>query len=218
MPRKAVKPKKESPFAEVFRANEPHILGALAQFVPAATVARQYGATVYHMQRYFRSTPALEKKYLAALAAEPTTDQFLASKLDAILDLIIEGMTQKQIAYKLSVSTTTLSKFLNRTENKPLMLDAYQQAAQQLLDIATDEITKASSREEIMRAKVLTSHLQFCASRYDRGRFGEHLQVDMDSNVAITWQEEKTYVPVHEITGQVIAQRQIASGKENSEK
>lgn len=105
----------------------------------------------------------------------------LDGKIDEILDMIYEGLSTRQVAQSLSVSTRTLNAYVMLPENIELYKKALQDSGDSYADKAEEVLLNADPiTVEISRARELAQHYRWMASKRSPKKYGDKLDVTTD--------------------------------------
>lgn len=118
----------------------------------------------------------------------------LEGKLDEILDMFRDGSTYRAVCASFDVSSRTMSKFLSLPENVDQYRTVLQESADAYVDKAEEALLNApADKIELYRARELSQHYRWLASKRNPKRFGDRIEVDQKTEATITWKEERTY-------------------------
>lgn len=102
----------------------------------------------------------------------------LEGKIDEIVELLLQGLSYRQIAERLDVKLTTLHDYTHRGEHSARVREALEYSAQTFDDKAEEVLLSAEgTKEEIMRARELAQHYRWKASKRNPRRFGDKLDL-----------------------------------------
>lgn len=104
-----------------------------------------------------------------------------AAGIDAILELIVEGWTYRQIAAKYEVGVARLCAwFAADTERSHACMRAREASAQAHEEAAEEEIVNAQDQFELSKAKELAIHRRWRAKMVNPRMYGERQQIDVN--------------------------------------
>ncbi len=135
-----------------------------------------------------------------------TKMDILHTKIDDIIECIIQGDTYAVMAKTFDVSLGLLHEFLTKGEHSARVLAAMRQSAKSYADKAEQVLKDAeATREEIMRARELAQHYRWAASKRNPKEYGDKLDLTSDGQKIggdlskLTNEQLKQYVALQEI-------------------
>ena len=120
-------------------------------------------------------------KAIAPKPAKPAIDE------NAVIAMIADGMTQRNIAQAVGIPKTTLRDWLDAEPDRSARArEAARKAAQAFAEKAEDVIADASDPFALAKAKELAHHYRWAASKADSAKYGEKAQLDVTQKVDIS--------------------------------
>lgn len=104
-------------------------------------------------------------------------------KIDEIIELIVDGLTFRDIAKKYDLSLSGLHNFLSKTEHSArvktamaLSADGYADKAEEVLS----DIKPKSTYAELQRARELAQHYRWKSAKRNPRRYSEKVDITSD--------------------------------------
>lgn len=135
-----------------------------------------------------RKTPAAAKPKAAGNVRAPrkqrpapTRDKLDAAGLDAILTMITEGVTYRQIAAKYEMGVARLCAWMEAdVERSQACARAREASAQSYEEMAEEDIQNASDVFELSKARELAIHRRWRAKVVNPKKYGDRQHIDVN--------------------------------------